>query len=436
MASDFSSKLTSENKIPLSFEFRKPPFRNIPTQGQQEQEKDPRILWQLCQDKKISLLPHESLSLLEQLLELPDLEISLREQALLERADLQLTLGQFGKVEEDLSPLVHSSKNLQAQAHDRIGQAAYRQRDLDRALSHYEKGLSLTSEDSAFLWLSIVLESRKAQVLYDQGLVDQAGEIFESCWTLWKSKLSPDDQIKAISNNIDQFYFDQGEFDKALSCLSAYKEILSEKHHCREYALTLYKIARCFGYKAESEKAETYLQECLYLLNKQGVSHWLDHVHNELGFLYQERQEHQRALFHFRQAFDMARQFGVLQEAAIIAKNTGNSYAYQREWDKAEEFYQFAIEHLQPSNARPHRLHAHALFFSLLGLVNVYAQKKNYTQAQEILDQAEMLLSFKAISDCRHLYWSYLAFLRKKQGLNTEAEEALEEMKKVISSQK
>jgi len=309
---------------------------------------------------------------------------------LLELADLHLEIGDFTEASQKAEKILHLpniSSHCKISAFEMLGVCSFRDGKPKQAILFYEKALKNLEKakipDKKPRLVS--LQSRLARAFLEIGKIEQAEYLTQNAWLMWKNELSLAQKMATIRCNIDELYYQNGDYEKALACLKEHEALIPPNQNSESYGITLYKMARVHIKMQDFPLAERKLELCLAEFKKRNSSQWLSFVYNELGILYKKTGELTKALESFQHAFELQRQIKKDIPLFLIAKNLGGLHLQQGDWQEAKKFLSYALKNLakNPENT----LAEQAVKFCKLALNQIETQTLQNPPLQSMTPQ-------------------------------------------------
>jgi tetratricopeptide (TPR) repeat protein/anti-sigma regulatory factor (Ser/Thr protein kinase) len=189
------------------------------------------------------------------------------------------------------------------------------------------------------------------------------------------------------------------EMDKALHYLEAADKLLKSfpderlrsRIICREGFLHLHysNYSRAIELLLDADRSITTLEQPLELKDY----YFLTLIHSGLGKIYERNDEREKSVDAYLKVVNMCETMGIRTRLSWHYLNVGNGYSALGEQEKAETYYQRAIEVADDSSE-----FARASSYANLGFC--YLEKENYEQALQLFDRAETL--FKKLPNDAH----------------------------------
>ena len=114
--------------------------------------------------------------------------------------------------------------------------------------------------------------------------------------------------------------------------------------------LTLDNLTICYGLLGEFEKAIDLRQKAISFLRKSQANVALQQGIGELGNLYLDKGDPEKAVLYFSQALDLAKRIRNLPDACTWAGNLAKAYIELHRWDEAERYNNIAAELARQAN--------------------------------------------------------------------------------------
>ena len=365
-------------------------------------------LFELAAKKREQMSYQDAKDNLQLLVDKNNLNDDSKLKALLELGEINIETGKYEEAEKCfLDVIAHYEKDSKSadlsliKAYEKIGISYHRRQKLDLAATFYQRGLNLIQNRPEFLWMEVVLKSRWSRNELAAGKSDQAEKTFLETWQVWKNKLTDEEKVKTLSQDIDVFYFFKGEFAKAISFLEELVEVVARSPHSEAYPITLYKLGRAYLQSGDIKKADSNLELCLSIIKKRKTPHWIHLLYNELGNLSLKKQKLESALDFYQRAFDLARKSPQRIELEIIAYNRGHVLLKMKRHEEAQKYFNFVIKNLSNKTLQDKPQGDHFVLASLLGLGAIHRElnqvenaKKYYREAEGLLKKHEYLKDF------------------------------------------
>lgn len=187
----------------------------------------------------------------------------------------------------------------------------------------------------------------------------------------------------AALNNIGVAYKNQGALDKALSFYINSLTIYTDLNNLEGIATTKNNISTLYAMKKNYGEAMKYLEESYKTFVELGDPVKIVGSMNNLGILYSDLQLHERAMNYFSDAYKLSEEIG--QKFSDPLTNIGNIYFQQRNYQRAIEKYQQALEIQREQND---------LLGMLNGLTNIgiaFTRARQPKEAATYLEGARVL---------------------------------------------
>src|SRR5262249_9079245 len=126
-----------------------------------------------------------------------------------------------------------------------------------------------------------------------------------------------------------------GWFEQALA--------ITELEDTTAYAAALNNAGVCYARLGEFDRAVTAQTRAVRLHEKRGVSAWYERALGELGSTWLLHDDVESAVPYLAKALDVAQRAGLKADASLWAKNLAAAYAFDGDWDAAEQYNREAL---------------------------------------------------------------------------------------------
>jgi tetratricopeptide (TPR) repeat protein len=196
-------------------------------------------------------------------------------------------------------------------------------------------------------------------------------------------------ELACSLNNLGYVYCLLGTIDVALIyCQQGLRmrERLSRKNDVSEVAvgLSYSTLGYVYLYGGNDVEAESHLERALDTFTRANNKKGLAGCHNRFGLLHMKRENLDKALDHFKKAFEEAT--NIDEEAQITSLNRqGQIYALRQEYEKARDIFERAIE-------QAIRVHdSYQEVGSRIDLARTLAHLEEHEQSSEQIKQATII---------------------------------------------
>ena len=185
------------------------------------------------------------------------------------------------------------------------------------------------------------------------------------------------------------WYIDKEQYDKALELLTKSSEINRERQHIYEHRYNLacdnFDLGLVFSDKGDLTAAGEFYRKSKVLFEKLKLKNELSDFYFNQGEIYLFEKQYQKALEYYQRGLSIDKEKNDLPSIACDYDMIGELYFELGDLEKAEQSYQLGVKIAKEINAEPELA---SLYYNL-GLL--FRQKKHYSQARQYLRQAQEL---------------------------------------------
>ncbi len=233
------------------------------------------------------------------------------------------------------------SKEEQAVCYRKLSEVYEKREDYERALSYFQKGLNLLSDEPSTEHARIyngigVIHYHKSEYPEAEQQFNRALEVL--------SNVPDDDSLGLVYKNLGNVYYVQGRLNDALKF---YEQSLSLGKRIGDVfiqAKVYNNLGTCYKQRNELSKAIECYQKSLELKERIGDVAGLAPSYCNLGMLYVRKKDFAKAIEFCQRGVEFAEQVGNLSRVAQSYINLGEVYAWQKNFERAIDAYQKSLQ--------------------------------------------------------------------------------------------
>lgn len=188
-----------------------------------------------------------------------------------------------------------------------------------------------------------------------------------------------------IMNNLGYMFYEWRDFDSAIAYYDEALEYEKSEKNNERVAMILNNIGLVYQAREDYAKAIEFYKDTLSILDEIGINgRYRANTLNNLGLCFFDLEQYDAAMEKYNLALEIHKKVGNVSGERTVLHNIGNVHFYQKEFDKAEEYFESAYDKGKDYN---NIKNAHTL--SSLGLI--YLEKNQISKAKEFLLQSFLL---------------------------------------------
>ncbi|MES2766094.1 MAG: tetratricopeptide repeat protein [Bacteroidota bacterium] len=173
----------------------------------------------------------------------------------------------------------------------------------------------------------------------------------------------------------------QGRYTEALGEAELLFKKATEAQHVLYHAKALYQIGRCLTELEQPEEAIEKLTEALALAGEVGDEQMKVNTFDGIGTAFFAVQDYSSAIEFYNKGLQLASEH-YPSMTAVFQGNIGNIYNFLKDYPTALRYYSQSLSENRKNLMRSNEV------LSLENMAIVYREMKDYTQSQELLDEA------------------------------------------------
>ncbi|MBW1616577.1 MAG: tetratricopeptide repeat protein [Deltaproteobacteria bacterium] len=190
-------------------------------------------------------------------------------------------------------------------------------------------------------------------------------------------------EIKDLVASLTDYFSTRGYLTDFMSALKIGLSAVKKSNDKEAEAVFLGNVGFIYANKGELDKALEYYEQALDITKEIGYKEGEANQLLNIGNIYANKGELDKALEYYEQALDITKEIGYKEGEAINLGNIGNIYANKGELDKALEYYEQALNIDKEIGYKKGKANC------LLNIGNIYYNKGESEQALEYYEQAE-----------------------------------------------
>lgn len=356
------------------------------------------------------------------ILERTDVDINLRNEAIIALSKVYLESGKYNLCERVLQEILDNPSKVDVESYAlaqyRMSKIYRNQNKRKKALECVKAGLNeIKTKNPELKCLEVMLKYHLAIVMLEDGHLDESEKIFLEAWNIWENELSEEEQLKTSRCDIELVYYQKYDYDKAIYYLEKLLNLLENHKNLIEYPIVLYKLAETYTKMKELDKAEPLLKQCLEGFKVRKVTHYLFAVYNALGNLSHMKHDYNEAYNWYKRAADLALKTSLANQDKVIMINLANCCFKLGKLEEAKKYYLYALKQLSPDQPNQTIYTLRQYFWGMASLIKIYLKDGDLEEAKKYIERAERFLeehdNFKTEAQ---LFWQEKANYEKSAG--------------------
>ena len=188
-----------------------------------------------------------------------------------------------------------------------------------------------------------------------------------------------------------------GKYNDAIGCYSKAEHIYKEKTRYPLLAHIYVNKANIFYIQQDYSKSQDYYLRAIEILEIDSIKYKnpLAHSYNNVANTHQKKQEYSQAILNYFKSLELSKS----KNNHVIYGNLANCYQFLDKVDKANQYYQLAIDYAQNSSINGIELAQQQMYYAIF-----LGKQNNFMKANLYLNQA--LINFKKNLLDKHPYIS------------------------------
>ena len=300
--------------------------------------------------------------------ELNDFAMSIRRERPEECAD---------KAQEAIALAIENSQKEElARGYHNLGEAYLWSSNYDDALDATYKSKELFTELNAFGQLGDVHYTLGTTFFYLSDFNNALEEYMRSYQQF--DKADDEGGVAKGLNGIGSVYYSIDENEKAIEYLTSSKELCEKLNNKTLLQKVLDGLGKAHGNIGEHDKALKYLTRCVELITENNDSdHVKSHALNNIGQIYLEKKQYEKAIEFFRQSLRIREKIGFVTGWSGCLCNIGKAQIEIGDLKNAKESLLSALELSKTSNSKKYEARIYEL------LTKLYEKQEDHQNALE-----------------------------------------------------
>lgn len=215
--------------------------------------------------------------------------------------------------------------------------------DFDAGYSYFEKGLELAQnfgnkKDVAEIYISFGPSYREI------GLYDKAIDLYMKAENILKDEKGCEEQKYTLFLNLSSVFLYKGDYKKSIEYVEYSLNIAQDlKDNAKMYNSYFFK-ANVMLEMDELDSAVVNYQKCISILDKSNNKSDYAEVLNNLGLVYQKKENYKKAEEYFLSSYEIAKEINYFLLEAYIENELGDLYRIMGDFQKSEKFFKLSLE--------------------------------------------------------------------------------------------
>ncbi len=350
--------------------------------------------------------------------------------------DYQEALMALKKVEDVLARLPNKIENahFQIDALQRMGAVCMRIGDLEKSKTALGSAMGLLRYLKGDPVRELIAENLRGSILFHEGKLAEARELFETNRRRWEKELSPEDKRKVLNNDLGMVYLACQEFPQAERQFLADLEFF--KAH--EDQLALARIHYNLGQSALGLKdlagAVRHYEETVRVAQPLRNTELLLRAYNGLGNTLNLMQRQDDAIRYYERGLDLCERTGDSRSQALILVNMGIILSCSEQFARAHRYLEGGISILK-SIKNHMALDWQILVRALLEEGDIARKEQRWADSEKFLKEAkELSENQEGARILRFWVLNTLSELHLARGETEQAQRLLPEVRKAAQT--